>query len=95
MAIGCAAAVSDLDSREEPDSLEESITLWIIGVVLGWDLEHCRHCLVVLVNCRPDSIGNVLRDEDDGNVVSRREGLECCFYLLQCCLYSCMQRVGS
>ncbi len=58
------------------DSWENGVLTGIVRVILGRDLQNGRNGILVAIDHETDHVGNVLTDEDDGNVFTCSEFLE-------------------
>lgn len=65
------------------NTFENAIFRWVVGVILGRDLEESRERLCVPVYDGSDLLGNVLVDEQNGNVLALY--CELCKRLLDVC----------
>jgi len=74
---------SDPAAEKHIDPVHDVILFRIVRVFLGRDFQHGRDGSVIVLEDVPDVVGDVLIDQDDSDVVARREVLERLLDLLQ------------
>lgn len=70
-------------TQKHVDSLHDIILLWVIWMFLTWNFQDSRNRGVIVLQHVSDTVGNMLVDENNSNILSGGVLLEGLFHLLE------------